>query len=263
MLDKQELDDMLAFAQATIEAAGPIALKYFRMPLAVENKAGKSAFDPVTRADREIEAFIRDRISNAYPGHGIIGEETGTSEGEDRIKWLIDPIDGTRAYISGVPMWGILLGLMDGDSCSFGLMHQPYLQETYSGSFNGAFISKGETLQPLATRVTGKLKDAILYCTHPDMFQTGKDFTRFKAIANRCRLMRYGGDCYSYCLLAQGCIDLVIEADLKPYDIMPLIPIIEAAGGVVTDWQGNSAVNGGKVIAAANSVLHEKVLQLM
>ena len=263
MLDRLELEDMLAFARATVEAAGPIALKYFRMPITVENKAGSSVFDPVTRADREVEAFIRDRVSSAYPGHIIIGEETGTSGGEESFKWLIDPIDGTRAYISGVPMWGILLGLMDGDSCLFGLMHQPYLRETYSGSIHGAFISKGETTQPLATRGTSELADAILYCTHPDVFSTDEDFTRFRAIADQSRLMRYGGDCYSYCLLAQGCIDLVIEADLNAYDIVPLIPIIEAAGGRVTDWQGNSAVNGGKVIASANSVLHEKVLQLI
>lgn len=263
MLDKQELQDMLAFARATIEAAGSIALKYFRMPLVIENKAGGDAFDPVTQADREIEAFIRDRISEAYPGHGIVGEEAGSVQGQDGINWLIDPIDGTRAFISGVPMWGILLGLMDGDNCRFGLMHQPYLQETYYGSPGGAFVEKGELLQPLATRDTAKLEDAILYCTHPDVYRTGEDFSRFKTIADRCRLMRYGGDCYSYCLVALGCIDLVIEADLEAYDIVPLIPVIEAAGGVISDWQGNPAVNGGRVIAAANSVLHAKVLQLM
>ena len=254
---------MLEFARATIEAAGPIALKYFRLPLTVENKAGTSRFDPVTVVDREIEAFIKDRISNAYPGHTIVGEETGTRQGNDSIRWFIDPIDGTRAYISGVPMWGILVGLMEGSNCCFGLMHQPYLQETYTGSIAGSFISKGETSQPLTTRETMELADAILYCTHPDVFSDKQDFTTFKVIAKQCRLMRYGGDCYSYCLLAQGCIDLVIEADLKAYDIVPLIPIIEAAGGMVTDWQGNRPVNGGKVVASANSVLHEKVLQLM
>ena len=263
MLDKQELQDMLEFARTAIEAAGPIALQYFRMPVTVENKAGTSGFDPVTRADREIEEFIRDRIRKTYPGHTIVGEETGISAGEDGINWYIDPIDGTRAYISGVPMWGILLGLMEGDSCRFGLMHQPYLRETYSGGVEGAFISQRETTQPLATRNTTGLAEAILYCTHPDMFTDEADFTRFQTIADQCRLMRYGGDCYSYCLLARGCIDLVIEADLKAFDIVPLIPIIESAGGVVTDWQGNTAVNGGKVIAAANPVLHEKVIQLM
>lgn len=263
MMDSQELQDMQEFARATVEAAGPVALKYFRMPVTVENKAGMTGFDPVTRADREIEAFIRDRIGNRYPGHTIVGEETGTSEGLDSVTWYIDPIDGTRAYISGVPMWGILLGLMDGGSFCFGLMHQPYLRETYSGGVNGAFMSRDDTIQPLITRGTADLADAILYCTHPAMFTSAADFSSFKTIADRCRLMRYGGDCYSYCLLAQGCIDLVIEADLQAYDIVPLIPIIESAGGVVTDWQGRTAVNGGKVIASANPVLHEQVLQLM
>ena len=263
MLDREEVQDMLDFARTTIEAAGPIALKYFRMPLAIENKAGTSGFDPVTRADREIEAFIRDRISSTYPGHAIVGEESGTSEGGDGIKWYIDPIDGTRAFISGVPMWGILLGVMDGDTCCLGLMHQPYLQETFSGSIAGAFLSRREGSHSLTTRTTGELREAILYCTHPSLFSTVDDFNKFRNIADRCRLMRYGGDCYSYCLLALGCIDLVIEADLKAYDIVPLIPIIEAAGGVVSDWQGNRAVHGGRIIAAANPVLHEKVLQLM
>lgn len=263
MLDEQELNDMLDFARATVAAAGAIALQYFRVPIAVEDKAADSRFDPVTRADREIEAFIRERINCTYPGHAVIGEEAGTSEGTTGIEWLIDPIDGTRAYISGVPMWGILLGLMEGAECRLGLMHQPYLRETYSGSINGAFIHQGEASQRLSTRATGELADAILYCTHPDVFPAKEDFNKFRVIAEQCRLMRYGGDCYSYCLLAQGCIDLVIEADLKPYDIVPLIPIIEAAGGVVTDWRGNPAVNGGRVVAAANPVLHEKVLQLM
>ena len=263
MLDEQELNDMLDFARATIEAAGDIALKYFRVPVAVEDKAGTSRFDPVTRADREVEAFIRERINSTYPGHTIIGEEAGISLGTSGIKWLIDPIDGTRAYISGVPMWGILLGLMEGAECRLGLMHQPFLQETFSGSINGAFIHRGGTTQRMAARATGELADAILYCTHPDVFPAEEDFVKFKLIADQCRLMRYGGDCYSYCLLAQGCIDLVIEADLKPYDIVPLIPIIEAGGGVVTDWRGKPAVNGGHVVAAANSVLHEKVLRLL
>ena len=263
MAENRELQDLLAFARQTIEAAGSIALQYFRVPLAVENKAGDRRFDPVTRADREIEAYIRDRISAAYPGHAIVGEEAGLRTGRDRYKWFIDPIDGTKAYISGMPLWGILLGVMEDEVCRFGLMHQPYLQETYIGSVQGAYLCKGASTQTIITRKTTELPDAILYCTHPAMFRSVADSGLFQQVAERCKLMRYGGDCYSYCLLAHGFIDLVMEAELKPHDIVPLIPIIEAAGGKVTDWQGNSASNGGKIIASANALLHEQVLKLL
>ena len=263
MTDTGELQDMLAFARQTIVAAGPIALQYFRVPLTVENKAGSNRFDPVTRADREIEAYIRDQINAVYPGHAVVGEEAGYRPGRDRYKWFIDPIDGTKAYISGMPLWGILLGLMEGDTCCFGLMHQPCLQETYVGSAQGACLYKGAITRKITTSKTVELADAILYCTHPAMFQSSEDLQLFQQVAGHCKLMRYGGDCYAYCMLAHGFIDLVMEAELKPHDIMPLIPIIEGAGGKVTDWQGNSAINGGKVIASANALLHDQVLKLL
>lgn len=263
MADKGELQDMLAFARQTIATAGAIALRYFRVPLNVENKAGGGRFDPVTRADREIEAYIRDRISTAYPEHAIVGEEAGLRTGRDNYRWFIDPIDGTKAYISGMPMWGILLGLMEGDACRFGLMHQPYMQELFVGSAQGAYLYKGADTHTMRTRDTVELRNAIIYCTHPAMFQSDGDLRLFQKVAERCKLMRYGGDCYSYCLLALGFIDLVMEADLKPHDIVPLIPIIEAAGGKVTDWQGNSAINGGKIIVSANALLHGQVLKLL
>lgn len=263
MLDKQQLKEYLNFAHSTAEDAGTIALRYFRIPIIVDNKIDTLGFDPVTKADKEIEAFIREKISHTYPAHSIIGEEEGTSEGVVNLKWVIDPIDGTRAFISGAPMWGILLGLMDGDNCEIGLMHQPYLQETFTGSSIGAFMNKGKTTQPISTRNTTELNEAILYCTHPSMFTSKKAFDSFSRVADECKLMRYGGDCYSYCLLAYGFVDLVIESGLKPYDIIPLIPIIESAGGVVTDWQGNSASLGGDIIASANTALHEQVLKLL
>ncbi|MBF8269652.1 MAG: putative inositol mono-phosphatase (suhB-like) [Gammaproteobacteria bacterium] len=263
MADKTELQDMLTFARQTITAAGAIALQYFRVPLNVENKAGGGRFDPVTRADREIESYIRERISTTYPEHALVGEEAGMRTGRDNYRWFIDPIDGTKAYISGMPLWGILLGLMEADACRFGLMYQPYLQELYVGSEQGAYLCKGANTHAMTTRATRNLPDAILYCTHPAMFQSEQDLQLFDRVAERCKLMRYGGDCYAYCLLAHGFIDLVIEADLKSHDIVPLIPIIEAAGGKVTDWQGNSAINGGRVIAAANASLHEQALNLL
>jgi myo-inositol-1(or 4)-monophosphatase len=254
---------LLAFARETIEAAGSIALRYFRTPMEIENKSGHRKFDPVTRADREIEEFIRGRISAAYPGHSIVGEEAAPREGHEGFRWFIDPIDGTKAFISGVPAWGILLGLMEEDACLFGLVHQPFLRETYLGSKQGAYLCRDAESYLLRTRDTMDLKDAVLYCTHPDMFQAETDLPAFRRVAERCKLMRFGGDCYSYCLLAYGFIDLVIEAGLNRHDIIPLIPIIEAAGGRVTDWSGGNAAGGGRIVAAGNRRLHEQALDLL
>jgi myo-inositol-1(or 4)-monophosphatase len=254
---------MLEFARRTIEAAGAIAMKYFRQPIPVENKAGAGSFDPVTRADREIESFIRGQIGANYPGHAIVGEEGGLSAGRERFKWFIDPIDGTKAFISGAPMWGLLLGLMEAEVCRFGLVHQPFLRETYLGSTQGAYLYQGEVRRALAARGTGRPADAILYCTHPSMFQAEDDRRAFQRVAEQCKLMRYGGDCYSYCLLTLGFIDVIIEAQLKPHDVVPLIPIIEAAGGRITEWAGGSAVNGGKIVASANARLHDQILTLL
>ncbi|MCH7694806.1 MAG: histidinol-phosphatase [Proteobacteria bacterium] len=262
-MSNKQRENFLGFATEIVEAAGRIALQYFRSPIEVDSKTGKANFDPVTAADREIEAFIRTKIIEVYPGHSIIGEEQEDSQGSEDFKWIIDPIDGTRAFISGSPMWGILLGLMEGDKPVLGLMHQPYLQETFVGSRAGAFIRKSATDQSINTRSTSELTDATLYCTHPSMFSSEHDLKAFNDVAANCQLMRFGGDCYAYCMLAHGLIDLVIEGGLQPYDIIPLIPIIEAAGGIVTNWQGGSALSGGNVIAAANAGLHEKAMMLL
>ena len=256
-------DELLNFARKVVVDAGEIACKYFRKPIPIDSKDSGSGFDPVTAADREIEAFIRDKIISAYPDHSILGEEEEDHTGTSSYRWVIDPIDGTRAFISGSPLWGILLGLTREDECLLGLMHQPYMNETFFGSRDGAFIYHGSERRPITTRATRELSECTLYCTHPSMFTGKDDYARFSRVADNCRLMRYGGDCYSYCLLASGCIDLVIEDLGGPYDIIPLIPIIDAAGGMVTDWEGGSAHAGGRIIAAANQDVHEQALALL
>ncbi len=263
MLSHEEIEQRLAFARTVVEDAGEIALRYFRQPIEVENKLAGEQFDPVTRADREVEARIRHQLGGAYPDDSIIGEEEGTSTGSSEVAWVIDPIDGTRAFISGVPAWGTLVGLMDGTRCVGGLMHQPYIGETFIGSAAGAMLHHRGEHVALKTRAGAQLSDAILYCTHPVHFGSQADLDSFYRVAEACRLYRFGGDCYSYCLLAQGQIDLVIEGGLQPYDIIPLIPLIEAAGGVVTDWDGKPALNGGNIIAAANPALHIEALELL
>jgi len=257
-----QAQEFMDFARDVIEDAGSIACKYFRTPIKVDEKGTGTEFDPVTVADREIEEFIRDRISSRYPEHAIRGEEAGDHRGNSTYRWFIDPIDGTRSFISGSPLWGILLGLMQGDDCLLGLMHQPYIKETFTGSGAGAFLIQGANIRPIATRNIRNLGEATIYSTHPSMFGA-EDFKRFLKVADQCRLMRYGGDCYSYCLLASGFIDLVIEGGLAPYDIIPLIPIIEAAGGIVTDWSGGPALSGGNIIAAATSELHELAVSIL
>ena len=262
-MDKTQEQEYLAFASEVVLQAGGIAIGYFRRPIPIESKDNGTGFDPVTAADREIEAFIRKEISAKYPDHAILGEEQDDRPGSSGYRWVIDPIDGTRAFISGSPLWGLLLGLMQEDNCVLGLMHQPYLQETFSGSSAGAFLQRGAERRPLATRATRNLDTATLYCTHPSMFVAEQDYKRFMNVADQCRLMRYGGDCYAYCLLAGGYIDLVIEHVGGPYDIVPLIPIITAAGGVVTDWQGGAAIAGEKILAAANPIVHEQALSIL
>lgn len=252
----------LAFLEELIEQAGEVPLKYFRSDLTVTDKRLKGeAFDPVTRADRETEEFIRAGIAAAYPGHGIIGEELGTTQGKADLTWLIDPIDGTRGFISGTPMWGVLVGLKQADKCLVGAMRQPYTEETWVGDGHSAHFIRRRRRSRIRVREQAKLADAIVCCTHPAMYPTDATREKFTDVVNRCRFSRYGTECLGYGMLASGYVDLVIEGGLSAYDIMPLIPIIEGAGGIITDWQGNPALNGGLIVAASGKQLHGEVLE--
>jgi myo-inositol-1(or 4)-monophosphatase len=263
-MPRRSVQAQLEAAVAIAEAAGPIALRYFRRPLAVHDKAaGSRRFDPVTQADRRIEAFMRAELARRFPGDGVLGEEAGEQRGVGPRRWVLDPIDGTRAFITGMPAWGILLGLAEGERCLLGVMHQPFLRETFVGSAAGAWLRHAGTRRRLRARGAARLADAVLYCTHPENFGSRADRQAFARVAAACRMTRYGGDCYAYCLLALGQIDLIIEGNLQPYDIIPLIPIIEAAGGVVTDARGGPAHHGGLIVTAANSRLHAQALARM
>ncbi len=255
--------EALTFARSAVIAAGEIALRYFRQPLVVDNKLAGQAFDPVTCADREVEALLRGALRGQFPHYGVIGEEEGFTKGRDDINWVVDPIDGTRAFISGVPAWGILLGLVQNSRPLAGIMYQPYTDELFFGSADGAFLQRKGQVEPMQARRASRLEEATLYCTHESMFVKQAHLEAFRRVSAQVRLQRFGGDCYSYCLLALGQIDLVIEDSLQPYDILPLIPIIQAAGGVVTDAQGNLPVDGGFVVAAANPQLHAQVMKLL
>ncbi|MGW8312539.1 MAG: inositol monophosphatase family protein [Desulfuromonadales bacterium] len=263
VLSQQDVVEALAFAREAIQLAGKIALGYFRQSLTVENKLGGGRFDPVTCADREVESSLRHELRRRFPDFGVIGEESGSTPGRSDINWVIDPIDGTKAFISGFPTWGILLGLQQGTQVLAGLMHQPVTDELFYGSAAGAYLRHQGQTMAIQSRQEVRLAEALLYCTHESMFTNQDRLAAFRRVAAHARLQRFGGDCYSYCMLALGQVDLVIEDTLQPYDIVPLIPIVEAAGGVVTDARGRTPVSGGFVIAAANRQLHEQVLALL
>jgi len=248
---------------AAVLEAGPIALEYFRLPMRVHDKLPGVYYDPVTEADRRIETLIRERLGAQFPKHRIVGEEHGDT-GEGTTYWIIDPIDGTRSFISGMPTWGILLGLVEDGEPSVGIMHQPFTGETFfADAAGGARFRHNGSETSLHTRADAALADAVLYSTHPSMLQHAGVLGRFDDLASRCRLQRWGGDCYGFALLAQGCIDLMIDGMLMPYDIVPMIPIIEGAGGIVTDLHGNAPLQGGTVVAAANASLHAAALEIM
>lgn len=258
-----EVAEALDVARQVVREAGDLAMRYFRTSLDVDHKPGRGRFDPVTRADREAEQFLREALTRRFPDFGIIGEETGSTPGRTPVNWVIDPIDGTKSFISGFPTWGMLVGLQQGERVLAGLMYQPVTGELFYGSEAGAFLQQGERSHAMHTRQHTRLADALLYCTHESLFASRDHLEAFRRVAAQVRLQRFGGDCYSYCMLALGQIDLVVEDTLQPYDIVPLIPIIEAAGGVVTDAKGRPPVAGGFVVAAANRQLHEEVMALL
>jgi myo-inositol-1(or 4)-monophosphatase len=253
-----ELED---FALELSRTAGGIAQAHFRRPITVENKGG-SAFDPVTNADRAIERVLRAAIVERYPTHGIVAEEEGERVGSGEYTWYIDPIDGTRAFMTGSPLWGTLIGLTRGAEPLFGLLVQPVLEEVFFGGPSGSWLIKPERRDRLTRRNCVSLASAVLASTHPDMF-AGDQATAFRSLAAQCLLHRFGGDCYNYGMLAAGFLDLVVEGQLKPFDIVPLIPILEGAGCVVTDWQGRKPLMGGYVVAAATPELHAAALAVL
>lgn len=256
--------DLLTLAHHLADLAGKAVLPYFRKPLTIENKAKAHGFDPVTAADRAAERVIRSHLAKAQPDHGIIGEEFGGVEGAGRFNWVIDPIDGTKAFIMGSPLWGTLIGLLDERVPILGVMDQPFTGErVWSGGRGAHWRSPGGKVRRISTRACRQLKDAVLTTTSPDLIGDMSDHDAFARLKSRVRMTRYGGDCYGYCLLAAGHVDLVVETGLRPHDVVALIPIIERAGGCITTWNGDKADQGGRIIAAGDPKLHEHALKTL
>jgi histidinol phosphatase-like enzyme (inositol monophosphatase family) len=248
------LDIPIDFIRRLAGAAAAETLPRFRSQGAVDNKLA-GGFDPVTAADQEAERAIRALVSAEFPDHGILGEEHGSENLASRHVWVIDPIDGTRAFISGLPVWGTLVGFtVDGDAVA-GMMSQPFTGELYYANASGAHYEGPGGPRRLSVRGTTQLSDAILFTTTPSLFRDGMR-SRYDGLEKQVRLARYGTDCYAFAMLAAGNVDLVTEPGLKPYDIVALIPIIEKAGGIITTFDGGPAENGGDILAAATPELH-------
>ncbi|MDR3498994.1 MAG: histidinol-phosphatase [Parvibaculum sp.] len=263
MLTPAAIDELSTFALRLADAAAEVTLPHFRSGLDVDNKRGNFAFDPVTAADRDAEQAIRTLIGKHYPTHGIFGEEHGREAGSSPLHWVIDPIDGTRSFISGVPLWGTLIALNDGARPVIGIMDQPYIGERFIGRPGSSELISRHGRRTLRTSRCTRLEDALLGNTDPAMFREEAARAAFREVSSRVKLRRFGGDCYFYCLLAAGTLDLVIESSLQPYDVQALIPIIENAGGIVTSWTGTDAQMGGHVVAAATPELHAAALEIL
>jgi len=256
--------DFLEFAQRMAQSAGAVILPHFRVALDVVDKGGARGYDPVTVADQAAESVIRAEIARVHPDHGIRGEEHGWQRGASRYTWVIDPIDGTRSFILGQMHWATLIALHDGDRVLVGVAHQPFVGESFVATADGAAEwRRGNERRTLRTRHCATVGDAVVACTDPKMFRTADDRAAFDRVADRARFTRWGGDCYAYCLLAMGLIDLVIESSLQAYDVQALIPIVEAAGGVISTWTGERCDEGGAVVACGDRALHPHVLSLL
>jgi len=259
-----EFAHLLVTAHRMADRTGAAILPHFRQAITVENKARSAGgFDPVTEGDKAAERVVAALIAEELPDHGIVGEEYGGRNADARMRWVVDPIDGTRAFIMGLPVWGTLIGLLENGQPLLGLMDQPFTAERFWSGEQASFLSVRGTEQRIRTRACLRVEDAIFTTTHPDLFETGFEQVAFARLKSRARMTRYGGDCYSYCLLAAGFIDVVVEAGLKPHDIVALIPIIERAGGRITTWDGRPATEGGRICATGDPALHEQVLRLL
>lgn len=256
--------ELIKVAHLLADAARPETLRLFRVSsLTADDKtAGTPHFDPVTEADRAAEQAMRAVLAQERPDDGIIGEEFGTKAGTSGLTWVLDPIDGTRGYISGSPTWGVLISVADASGPLFGIIDQPFIGERFCGGFGIAEVDGPMGKHPLATRKSRGFGDATLLSTFPEV-GTPAERRAFEKVSEAVRLTRFGMDCYGYALLAAGQVDLVIEAGLQPYDIHAPICVVKAAGGVVSNWQGGAAHHGGQVIAAANPDIHAVALAVL
>jgi myo-inositol-1(or 4)-monophosphatase len=266
--------DFAAFVDRLAQISGEVILPFFRSAIGADDKSHGGVWDPVTEADRAAEASMRRMIGQTFPAHGVIGEEYGLDRPEAEYVWVLDPIDGTKSFVSGMPTWGTLIGLMHLGRPVYGMMAQPFTRERFYGDGKRSKLrmlatTRGDsppsewTTRTLRTRGCPALDQATVSTTSPLLIRGAADREAYLRVEGKARLSRYGGDCYAYCALAAGFIDLIIETDLKPHDVVALIPIIEGAGGVIATWEGGDASKGGRILAAGDRGLFEEARRLM
>jgi myo-inositol-1(or 4)-monophosphatase len=254
--------DFAAFVDELATVSGETILPFFRTALSVADKGRPGSFDPVTAADHAAETAMRALIRRTFPSHGIIGEEYGNDRADAEYVWVLDPIDGTKSFICGMPAWGTLIALLRGGEPVFGMMNQPFTRERFSGDGAKSQYRGPAGARDLRVRACAELSEAVLFTTSPLLMKEA-DRAMFGRVEQAVRLSRYGGDCYAYCMLAAGHVDLVIETELKPYDVLPLVPIIAGAGGVVTTWEGGAPNAGGRIVAAGDKRVHAAALAML
>jgi myo-inositol-1(or 4)-monophosphatase len=254
--------DFSAFVDELATVSGETILPFFRTALSVKDKGRPGSFDPVTAADHAAEMAMRTLIRRTFPGHGIIGEEYGQERPDAEYVWVLDPIDGTKSFIAGMPAWGTLIALLRSGEPVFGMMNQPFTRERFSGDGGRAHYLGPAGERDLRARPCPDLAAAVLFTTSP-LLMNAADREAFGRVEKLVKLSRYGGDCYAYCMLAAGHVDLVIETELKPYDVLPLVPIIIGAGGVITTWEGGAPHAGGRIVAAGDKRVHAQALAVL
>ena len=262
VLEPELAGELADVARQVADAAKGPTLAYFRtVGLVADNKCD-AGWDPVTEADRQAELAMRGALAERRPNDGILGEEFDPVPGASGLVWVLDPIDGTRSYVCGSPVWGTLVAVADADGPLYGIVDQPYIGERFEGGFGEARLHRRDGSRRLSTASTKLLEEAALFTTMPEI-GSAAERESFLRLAAGVRLVRYGLDCYAYALLASGHIDLVVEAGLKPYDVNAPIALIQAAGGCATDWSGGPAHGGGTLLAAANAELHSAAMDML
>jgi histidinol phosphatase-like enzyme (inositol monophosphatase family) len=261
-LSAAEQVEIISTAHELANAAREATLLHFRSRALTADTKETDRFDPVTVADRLSEQRMRAILTRRRPQDAIHGEEFGKTDGTSGLTWVLDPIDGTRGYLSGTPTWGVLIAVGHATGPLYGIIDQPYIGERFEGGFGRAEVTGPMGRHDLLVRTPRALDQAILFTTFPEV-GTADEGAAFRRVAKGAKLVRYGMDCYAYALIAAGQIDLVIEAGLQAYDVQAPIAVIEAAGGIVTDWQGRPAHQGGQILAAASAELHGEALALL
>lgn len=262
MTKTQDWTELTRFALSLAEASAKAILPYFRRNTPIEVKQGP-IWDPVTEGDKAGERAIRELIESRYPDHGILGEEYGAKPGRSGFTWILDPIDGTRSFVCGMPVWATLIGLSFEGRPVVGVMDQPFVGDRFYGNPGGAWLDHRGHAQPIRTRTGVRLAQATAGTTTPERFRLAGHETAFAGLYKSVKLMRYGGDAYFYSVMAAGHLDLALDPDLQSYDIAALIPIVEGAGGVVGSWDGGIPAQGGNIIAAGSRALLDEALAVM